>query len=121
MVDVLGFLAKHLEEIGIPYEFGEWTSEVTYPYFVGSFSEIEQRFEDAYTGGTFTVDGWMRGSKLPLIEASDKIKERFRDLRAVTGDTALFAAFQNSSFIPTGEEDLFRITINIETKEWKGE
>lgn len=121
MVSMLSFLAEQMEDLGIPYEFGEWTDTVSYPYFVGSFSEIESRFEDSYTGGTFTVDGWMRGSKLSLVEAADKIKEKFKDLRAVREGTAFFTAFQNSSFIPTGEEELHRITINIDTKEWKGE
>ena len=68
MVDMLGFISDQLDQLGIPYEFGEWTGEISYPYFVGSFNEIEHRLEDGYTGGVFTLDGWSRGSKLPLAE-----------------------------------------------------
>ena len=46
MVDMLGFISDQLGQLGIPYEFGEWTGEISYPYFVGSFNEIEHRLED---------------------------------------------------------------------------
>ena len=81
MVDMLGFISDQLDQLGIPYEFGEWTGEISYPYFVGSFNETEHRLEDGYTGGVFTLDGWSRGSKLPLAEINDKLKKEFEDLR----------------------------------------
>lgn len=43
MVDMLGFISDQLDQLGIPYEFGEWTGEISYPYFVGSFNETEHR------------------------------------------------------------------------------
>lgn len=123
MVNVLGFIAEQLEQIGVPYEFGEWTGKVTYPYFVGSFDETEHRLEDGYTGGVFTLDGWSRGSggKCQLVEISDKVKKAFEDLRAVQNGSAFFITFNNSLQIPTGEEDLHRITITLNTNEWEGE
>ena len=120
MVDVLGFISDQLEQLGIPYEFGEWTGDVSYPYFVGSFNETEHRLEDGYTSGIFTLDGWEKGSKLKLSETNDKIKETFEDVRAVQNGIAFFITFGNSLMVPTGEEDLFRITITLNTNEWKG-
>lgn len=122
MVDTLGFIADQLKKIGIPYEFGEWTGNISYPYFVGSFNETEYRFEDGYTGGVFTIDGWARGSEASIIlaKASDKIKKAFEDLRAVQEDTAFFITFGNSMPLPTGEEELHGITITLNTNEWKG-
>ena len=111
MVDMLGFISDQLDQLGIPYEFGEWTGEISYPYFVGSFYE---------TGGVLTLDGWSRGSKLPLAEINDKLKKAFEDLRAVQEGTAFFITYWNGLMIPTGEEDLFRITITLNTNEWKG-
>ena len=121
MVDMLEFISEQLDQLGIPYEFGEWTGKVNYPYFVGSFNEIEHRFEDGYTGGLLTLDGWSRGSKLPLVEANDKIKKMFEDLRAVQDGTAFFITFGDSLMLSTGEEELYRITITLNTNEWKGE
>ena len=135
MVDMLGFISDQLDQLGIPYEFGEWTGEISYPYFVGSFNETEHRLEDGYTGGVFTLDGWSRGSKLPIAEileitegavqkrlarARGKLKKAFEDLRAVQEGTAFFITYWNGLMIPTGEEDLFRITITLNTNEWKG-
>lgn len=122
MVNALSYIADQLESAGIPYEFGEWTQGITYPYFVGSFVESEQRFEDGYTGGVLTLDGWAVGSgaKLQLAQASDKIKDLFSDSRAVIGSTAFFISFGSSMPVPSGEEDLFRITITLNVNEWKG-
>ena len=120
MVDMLGFISDQLDQLGIPYEFGEWTGEISYPYFVGSFNEIEHRLEDGYTGGVLTLDGLSRGSKLPLAEINDKLKKAFEDLRAGQEGTAFFITYWNGLMIPTGEEDLFRITITLNTNEWKG-
>lgn len=121
MIELLGFMAEQIEQLSIPYEFGEWTEKVSYPYFVGSYDENEIRLEDGYTGGIFTLDGWSRGSKILLVEISDKIKEKFKDLRAVRNGTAFFITSPTSQMIPTGEEDLYRISITLTTNEWKGE
>ena len=122
MVDILGFISAQLDQLGVPYEFGEWTSEISYPYFVGSFDEIEHRAEDGYTGGVFTLDGWSRGSKskLSLAEVNDKVKEKFKDLTAVQEGTAFFITYRNALMPPTGEEELHRITLTLNTNEWKG-
>lgn len=49
-----------------------------------------------------------------------KGKKAFEDLRAVQEGTAFFITYWNGLMIPTGEEDLFRITITLNTNEWKG-
>jgi hypothetical protein len=121
MVDMLGFIGDKLIEADIPYEFGEWTSTVSYPYFVGSFVETEYRFEDNCTIGTFTLDGWSRGSKLSLTEINDKVKKIFSDLQMVQEDTAFYVRYGGSMTVPSGEADLFRISITLYTYEWKGE
>ena len=53
-------------------------------------------------------------------EINDKLKKVFEDLRAVQEGTAFFITYWNGLMIPTGEEDLFRITITLNTNEWKG-
>lgn len=121
MVDLLTFINDKLNEIGIPYEFGEWTSTVTYPYFVGSFDEIDYRYEDGCTLGTFTLNGWSRGSKITLMEAADTIKEAFADLQAVVDDRCFFIRYGGSMSVPSGEADLFRVMITLHTSEWKGD
>ena len=98
--------------------------EVTLPTIAGKHVLVTDRFTvtgaSADTGGVFTLDGWSRGSKLPLAEINDKLKKAFEDLRAVQEGTAFFITYWNGLMIPTGEEDLFRITITLNTNEWKG-
>lgn len=123
MINILSYISDQLASIHVPYEFGEWTQAVEYPYFVGDFNENVQRYEDGYTGGVFTLDGWCRGSgsRLKLTEISDKVKEVFDDNRAVIDGSAFFISYGSSMMVPTGEEDLYRITITLDTKEWEGE
>lgn len=123
MVSILDFINEKLEDAGIPYEFGEWTQPVSYPYFVGSFDESTFRYEDNCTTGTFLIDGWGRGqgAQLALAEASDKIKKVFANLQEVQDDRTFFVYFGGSTPVPSGEEGLFKITITLFTNEWEGE
>ena len=40
-VNGLKFIADKLNAAGIPYCFEEWTKDIQYPYFVGSYTESE--------------------------------------------------------------------------------
>ncbi len=140
MVDILGFINSKLNEADIPYEFGEWTSTVSYPYFVGSYTETDYRFEDNCTAGTLTIDGWARGkeSHLILIMLSDRIKRKFDNLIeyvksdwkwdelnflygiAENSSKTFFVRYGGSLPIPSGEAELFRISITLFIYEWKG-
>lgn len=119
MVDILAFVGDKLDEASIPYEYGEWTSAVKYPYFVGSYTESDYRFEDGCTTGTFTLDGWSRNGMIELSEASDKIKSIFADLQEIREDTLFFVRFLSAMPVPSGEQDLYRIQITLYTYEWK--
>lgn len=121
MVDLLSFINGKLKEAEIPYEYGEWTQAVSYPYFVGSFTESDYRYEDNCTVGTFTLDGWSRGSKIALAETSDRIKAVFQDLQEVQGNSLFYIRYGGSLPVPTGEADLFKVTVTLFTYEWKGE
>lgn len=121
MVDLLEVIGRRLEEAGISYEYGEWTQGVSYPYFVGSFMESDYRYEDGCTAGTFTLDGWSRGSKLALVEASDKLKLIFQDLQEIQGNHLFHIRYGGALPVPTGEDELFKIMVTLFTYEWKGE
>lgn len=122
--DVLSFLASELGALSIPYMFMEWTSTpVPNPYFVGEYSETEPTTEDGLQESTFIITGTTRGTWLSLEQAKNKIKSAFDP---VEGNTAIFengsgvAVFYANSFpVPTGEEELKRIQINLTVKEWR--
>ncbi len=125
MTEVLGYINAQLSEIGIPYEFMRWTSEVTYPYFVGEYSETDPATEDGLEDKTLILTGTTENDWMELMEARDKIKKHFNTItgkRAVLDSGSGIAVFYSTSFlVPTGEERLKRIQINLDIKLWKVE
>lgn len=120
MKAILSFINDKMKELGCPYEYGEWTGEISYPYFVGEYQETDFRFEDNRTDGVFTLDGWSRNSKVGLMEWADKIKEFFDDLTAIRDDRCFFIRYSGTIPAPSGEADLYKVTITLNTNEWKG-
>ena len=92
MIDVLKIIIKEkLEVAGINYQFGEWTGEIKYPYFVGECTSDDYVYENKKTSGTLILDGWTRNSRLELLKADGKIKKIFASLVAVVGNKAFYS------------------------------
>ena len=121
MTDLLELINNKLEQAGIPYEYGEWVSPLRYPYFVGSYDQTDYRYEDNCIEGTFTLNGWNRGSRLPLLEAADTIRKTFEDLQVVENGQCFFVRYGGATGVPTSDAGLYRITITLYTNQWKGD
>jgi hypothetical protein len=123
-MDKLKFINEQMGVIGIPYEFGEWTSAVTYPYYVGEITEESTLTEDGAEESTLILDGFHRGKFIDLENDKAKIKKHFHPihgLRASTDSGSIAVFFDGAFYVPTGEADLKRIQINLKIKEWKGD
>lgn len=121
-MEKLKFINEQLEDIGVPYEFGEWSSDVVYPYFVGEITEEPATTEDGFEPSTMLLTGFTRGGYLDLEIMKDKIKNRFHPIHGLRGWTekgAIVVSYDGSFYVPTGEADLKRIQINLQIKEWK--
>lgn len=123
MEDVLYFIDTALSEIGIPYEFLEWTQPVSYPYFVGEYNEDEPTTESGELDKTFILTGFCRGknARLRLEENRQKIEDAFLEgMTATLNSGSVIAVFYGGAFyIPTGEAELYRLQINLSIKLWK--
>ena len=125
MEEVLEFMNKALDDAGIPYEFMEWTQSVTYPYFVGEYSEFEPENESGEEDKTFILTGFYRGNnaRYELEKMRAKVEATFPAIggkMATLNSGSVVAVFYgNSSYIPTGEEELYKIQINLSIKLWK--
>jgi hypothetical protein len=122
-MDKLKFINAQMTDIAVPYEFGEWTSDVTYPYFVGEFMEDPIETEDGSEESTLLLTGFNRGSMTDLLRVKERIRRHFPPLyglRAQTDSGAIAVYYENSTYIPTGEAELKRLQINLKIKEWKG-
>ena len=122
-MDKLKFISEQMESIGIPYEFMEWTSEITYPYYVGEITEDTVEAEDGEEHSTMLLTGFSRGKMIDLIKDKDKIKSHFPPVYGRRGQTdgGAIAVFFDGFFpIPSGEADLYKIQINLQIIEMKG-
>ena len=125
MEEVLGFINKALEDAGVPYEFLEWTQKITYPYFVGEYSEFESDNESGEGDKSFILAGFYRGNnaRYELEKMRAKIEATFPAIggkvAALDSGSVVAIFYGNSSYIPTGEEELYKIQINLSIKLWK--
>ena len=116
----LEFINQELLGLGINYEFGEWTSEIVYPYWVGNFIEVPS--DDGPAETTFILEGFTRGSKLELLQVKGVIEKHFEHgITAILENHSGVAVVYSdaNSDIPTGNANLKKIQVNLTVKEWK--
>lgn len=119
-----GFIGEQMGVIEVPYELGEWTSKVVYPYFTGEIIEDPPNTEDGAEESTLILNGFSRGKYIDLEAAKEKIKKHFHPIHGLRGntDSGSIAVFFDGAFpVQTGEAGLKRIQINLKIKEWKGD
>lgn len=109
----------------MPYEFLIWTQPVTYPYFVGEYNEFEPTLESGEQDKTFILNGFCRGegSRMKLEEMRKIVEKTFPDIggkiATLNSGSAVAIFYGNSFYVPTGEEELYKIQINLSIKFWK--
>lgn len=122
--NLLKVVSDGMTELGIEYEFGEYTKEpIVYPYFVGEYTETEPMTEDGLQETTFMLSGFGRGTWLTLENAKAKIENYFNKVYGKTvmvdDGSAVAVFYGNALIVPTGDEELKKIQINLQCKEWK--
>lgn len=125
MEEVLNFINAELEKAGVPYEFMEWTQKVSYPYFVGEYTEFEPENESGEQDKTFILTGFYRGenARLELERMRAKVETAFPavggKIATLNSGSVVAIFYGNAAYIPTGEEELYKIQINLSMKLWK--
>lgn len=122
MLEGLKFISEKLEEAGVPYCFEEWTENITYPYFVGEYTESEPLYEDGESESTFILTGTTNGSWIDLEREKEKTHKLFPDTgltKILPGNIAIAVMYSGSMPVPTGNDQLKRIQINLKIKEWR--
>ena len=121
--ECLKYLSEVLNTL-IPYEFMQWTGKVKYPYWVGEYTEVIPVQEDGLQESTFILTGTTKGSWLELEKAKDKIQNKFPSIdghgTTLDDGSGVVIFFSNSFPVPTGQDDLKRMQINLSIKQWKG-
>jgi hypothetical protein len=122
-MEKLKFIKEQMAKIGIPYEFGEWSSAIKYPYYVGEITEDPITTEDGLEESTMLVTGFHRGKRIDLEKDKEKIKKHFDPRCGLIGETekgAIIVFYDGAFYIPSGEASLLKMQINLKIKEWKG-
>lgn len=121
--NLLKVVSDGMAELGLAYEFGEYTTEIVYPYFVGEYTEAEPTTEDGLQETTFMLTGFSRDTWLTLENAKAKIENYFNKVYGKTvmvdDGSAVAVFYGNALIVPTGDEELKKIQINLHCKEWR--
>lgn len=122
--NLLKVVSDGMAEMGIEYDFLEYTkSPIVYPYFVGEYTETEPTTEDGLQETTFMLSGFTRDAWLTLENAKDKIENYFNKVYGKTvmvdDGSAVAVFYGNALVVPTGDEELKKIQINLQCKEWR--
>lgn len=121
-IAALKIISDSMQSLGINYEFGVWTSEAAYPYFVGEYQETPSLNEDGMQETTFILTGFARGKWLELEEEKKKIENYFPKVEGKTviadNGSAVAVFYGSSLVIPTGDAELKKIQVNLSIKEW---
>lgn len=123
-MDKLKFFSEQMDTLQINYQFGEWKSDVVYPYTVGEISEEVTDTEDGAERSTMLLTLFHRGEYKDMETIKNKIKRHFPHfcgLRAKTESGAIAVFYENCFYVPSGEADLKKMQINLSIKEWKGD
>lgn len=122
--NLLKVVSDGMTEMGIEYEFGEYTKKrIVYPYFVGEYTETEPTTEDGLQETTFMLTGFSRDTWLTLENAKEQIENYFNKVYGKTvmvdDGSAVAVFYGNALIVPTGDEELKKIQINLHCKEWR--
>ncbi|WP_334196008.1 hypothetical protein [Muricomes intestini] len=123
MKEVLGYINRELEKIGVPYEFMRWNSAVKYPYSTGELSEYEPMTEDGLQEKTLLITAVTNNSWSELMGIAEKIEKHFPPIGGRTtildDGSGVAVFFSNTMPIPSDVEDLKKLQINLNIKLWK--
>lgn len=121
-IEALGYISDCLESLNIPYEFLEWTNDLSFPYFIGEYTEMTPFFESGLEEGTFMITGTTNQSKMTLEVYKEMIKEFFPPTgrsEILSSGSGIVVSYDTAFPVPTGEQGLHRLQINLNIKEWK--
>lgn len=123
MIETLNIIDKAFTELGFKYAFMRWDSEVTYPYMVGFYDEIETNSEDGQSEYEFTVEIFHRGSFLDLEEIKEKIKKYFTKEGRIWNikNNAVVISYERALLIEQDDSELKRMNIYLMIKKWEVE
>ncbi|MCI7428527.1 MAG: hypothetical protein MSS83_05420 [Methanobrevibacter sp.] len=121
MKSILKFIKCEMEKLEIPYDFLEWNKKLTFPYFVGEISEIPTLDEDGQSQYQFILTGTDQESTMNMLSVNEKLKNRYKYgyKTLLDNKSGVVIIYDNMLPIPSVDEDIRRIQINLKIKVWE--
>lgn len=117
-VYALEFIKDLLLFNNINYQLLEWKGAIEYPYFVGEYQEAPPTQENGLQETTFILTGFTRGKWLELEDTKAIISKIVTTTAILPNGNGIAITYEGSSIIPTYDEELKRIQINLNIREW---
>lgn len=118
-MEAIRIIDAQMELLHIPYQFMQYNcSELPMEYWVGSYQEEPIITEDGKLSATFTLTGTTRNTWADLEKRKNTILSVFRDFRTTANSKSVVISYDNAFPVPTGEDDIKRIQINLNIQEW---
>lgn len=120
-IDALEYLNNKLSEL-MPYEYMDWNQDITFPFFVGEVTEVEPINEDGYVESTMIITGTTNTNYLDLEEVKENIREHFpvEGTAGILKDgSGIVVSYAGGFAIPSEDETIHRIQINLKVQEWR--
>lgn len=124
-MDALQYVGELLESAGINYQFMRWeVGQTGIPpdcYFVGEYMESPSLTleENGFLESTFVLRGFTRGAWLLLEESKTKIEQAVPKTVILTSGAGIAVFYDSAIVVPTGDDELKSIKINLKIQEWK--
>lgn len=121
MKRVLEVVNAEMERLDIDYVYDNWDSDLVMPYCVGELNEIETFDEDNKREFTLMLsceDNTNSYSR--LFDISNTLKNTYKHNQKILFDNSVFVIkYSNTIKIPTEDENIKRIQINLNIKVWE--
>lgn len=124
-MDALQYVGELLENAGINYQFMRWeVGQTGIPpdcYFVGEYMESPSLTleENGFLESTFVLRGFTRGAWLLLEESKAKIEQAVPKTVILPSGAGIAVFYDSAIVVPTGDDELKSIKINLKIQEWK--
>lgn len=119
----LKIINKAMEALELEYDFIRYNNKpVVYPFWVGSYQESPPVSESGHSTSLFSLTGNHRGEWDDLETQKERIEEYFNKVSGKTvmaeDGSAVAIFYSNTLILPSMDEEMKRIQINLDIYEW---
>lgn len=117
---LLATFKKGLDDLEINAAFRTYKGK-QYPYLTYEYLEYGTTHEDGGTQGEMLCEIWTRGKFEELTDIKEKLKRLFKETTIIVDGNAYYFDYANSTPEKTGDKELKKLKVSINTKYFIGE